>query len=154
VDPWFIVSQVPDEAKLIHAARLVNDGKPRWVVEKVKNEIESLRNSGLGDKTITLACLGISFKPDLDDLRESPSLKIVEILAGLKGIALNIVEPNIDKLPKQLATRENVMLTDFDSAIVDASFVIALVAHSEFRSENNKKILQNSKVIEFSSFSK
>lgn len=78
VDPWFIVSATPDEAKLIRTAREVNDSKPEWVIEKVKLAIASylMAHGDLSVKDVTIACYGLAFKPDIDDLRESPAMRI------------------------------------------------------------------------------
>ena len=85
VDPWFIVDTTPQEARLIRTAREVNDHKPEWVVEKVKAAIVDVLSThpekGMAD--VTVACLGLAFKPDIDDLRESPAVKITQQIAHL-----------------------------------------------------------------------
>lgn len=125
VDPWFIVEQTPDLARLIHTARLVNDGKPRWVIERVKDAVKGLRNP-------KVACLGLSFKPDIDDLRESPSLEIAAHLAHEIDGLIYAVEPHVDTLPPALAKYRNVEFMQAEEAIADADIVLLLVNHKMF----------------------
>lgn len=125
VDPWFIVEQTPDLAKLIHTARLVNDGKPRWVVEQVKAAASKLRNP-------KVACLGLSFKPDIDDLRESPALEIAAHLAHEIDGLIYAVEPHVDALPSALSKYRNVEFMQTEAAIADADIVLLLVNHKTF----------------------
>ncbi len=83
VDPWFIVDSAPDEARIIRTAREVNDGKPVWVLDQIKMAIESTQTVSPGKRRqdVKVACLGLAFKPDIDDLRESPAVGIAERLA-------------------------------------------------------------------------
>ena len=132
VDPWFIVSRTPNEAQLIHTARKVNDAKPEWVVDKVKIAIADFlqANQTMTAKDITIACYGLAFKADIDDLRESPALKIAKNIAIMhSGITLGI-EPNIRALPNDINTIE---LTSFESAKQRADISIMLVDHKEFK---------------------
>ncbi|TOQ03088.1 UDP-N-acetyl-D-mannosamine dehydrogenase, partial [Vibrio parahaemolyticus] len=119
VDPWFIVSNTPAEAQLIHTARKVNDGKPGWVIEKVKLAIgEFLQENP--DKTareVTVACYGLAFKPNIDDLRESPALEITKEIKNLHAGRVLAVEPNIHELPQSLASLE---LVTFEHAKAEA----------------------------------
>ena len=124
VDPWFIVNQNPDEAKLIHQARKTNDFKPDWVIQKIEDAVKGIENP-------TIACLGLAFKPDIDDLRESPALQITEKLAA-KGYNILAVEPNVEALPKSLIDLENVTLVSLEEAIEKAHAVGVLVKHKEF----------------------
>lgn len=127
VDPWFIVSSAPEESKLIRQAREVNDSKPAVVVRKAEEKLEGFENP-------VLATFGISFKPDIDDLRESPALHIVEELAKRNPeIDIRVVEPNISKLPEKLGTSVNVKLVEIDEALKDADVVLLLVDHREFK---------------------
>lgn len=128
VDPWFIVSKTPDEARLIRAAREVNDYKPQWVIEQVR---EAIANAGTPPDKISIACFGLAFKPDIDDLRESPALAIVKELAGLHDGPVWAVEPNIDHLPPALA--DKVRLVSCDEAMEQADIKLMLVDHKEFR---------------------
>lgn len=133
VDPWFIVSETPEEARLIRTAREVNDGKPQWVVDKV-NEAVGKFLSANPDKTakdVTLACFGLAFKPDIDDLRESPALQIAEdILAHHPGTVL-LVEPNIEEPPKgKLA---GAIMVDQKIALDTSDVIVLLVDHKPFK---------------------
>lgn len=147
VDPWFIVDKTPDQAKLIRTARDVNDHKPQWVVEKVKSTITDVLAAN-PNKTIAdvkVACLGLSFKPDIDDLRESPAVEITKKIAKL-GCQILAVEPNIDSLP-QMLYQPNVLLTLTDKAISIADLVCVLVKHRPFI-EAVDSIRRNSLVID------
>ncbi len=132
VDPWFIVDKTPDEAKLIRTARVVNDHKPQWVVEKVKAAITDVLavkpNKKIAD--IKVACLGLSFKPDIDDLRESPAVEITKNIAKL-GCQVLAVEPNIDLLPEVL-NQANTKLLKLEDAIQEADVACILVKHRYF----------------------
>ncbi len=124
VDPWFIVDSAPEEARLIRAAREINDGKPDWVVEKVRGKAASLRNP-------TIACFGLAFKANVDDLRESPAVEITEKLAKSQAGRILAVEPHISGLPPCLRDT-NVELTDFDEAMDRADIALLLVDHDAF----------------------
>jgi UDP-N-acetyl-D-mannosaminuronic acid dehydrogenase len=101
VDPWFIVAAAPEQSKLVKMARDVNDGKPEYVIQKVLERAERFKQP-------VIAALGIAFKPDIDDLRESPSLNIVDKLAGqIEGAEIKVVEPNVEELPERLAKHAN-----------------------------------------------
>src|SRR5690554_6754778 len=126
VDPWFIVDSAPDEAKLIHTARQVNDYKPEWVVEKI---IESARKNN----TQEIVCMGLAFKPDIDDLRESPALEVVTALAE-QGFQIKIVEPNISDLPTVLTRFNCTLLNLEDIDKLNSAIQVLLVAHSQFKS--------------------
>ncbi|MBL1406462.1 MAG: UDP-N-acetyl-D-mannosamine dehydrogenase, partial [Rhizobiales bacterium] len=101
VDPWFIISRTPDKAKLIKAAREVNDYKPDWVIEKIEAAIGKhlMENPKKSAKDVTLVCYGLAFKPNIDDLRESPALEITKKLAQKHAGKVLAIEPNISKLP-------------------------------------------------------
>lgn len=131
VDPWFIVSSAPSEAKLISTARKVNNFKPKWVVEKVKIAIADFLQSNpqMSVKDVVIACYGLSFKPDIDDLRESPSMSIVQEIAEFHKGQVLAVEPNIGELPASL----NIELVSFDLAGTQADIAVLLVDHQEFR---------------------
>lgn len=133
VDPWFIVSKTPDQARLIRTARTVNDDKPQWVLEKVRRAVAAflVANPQRKREDVKLACLGLSFKPDIDDLRESPALHIVEELAGTFEGKLLLVEPNIEELPERLRDH---MKVELEFALENADVLVLLVAHREFRS--------------------
>lgn len=134
VDPWFIVSKTPDEARLIRTAREVNESKPDWVIAKVNAKIiEFLAdNPSKTVKDVTVACYGLAFKPDIDDLRESPALDITKKLA-MQGINILAIEPNIDKLPENMTN--NVRLINLDQRD-SADIHLILVDHKEFKTDN------------------
>lgn len=126
VDPWFIIAAAPKLTKVIRAARDVNDGKPDVVLAKIKTAAKRLREP-------VIACLGLSYKPDIDDLRESPALHIVEHLAREKGGKLLVVEPNVKSLPQSLKGFSDVALTELRDAIYEADIIVALVGHRQFK---------------------
>jgi UDP-N-acetyl-D-mannosaminuronic acid dehydrogenase len=132
VDPWFIVNRSPQSAKLIRLAREVNDGKPDWVLEKVKRATHGVVAAGRKDSMseVVVACLGLSFKADIDDFRESPAMQIAVELNSKHSGPLLVVEPNLSALPKQLAGGA---LVDLKDAIKSADVLVLLVDHSEFK---------------------
>lgn len=132
VDPWFIVSKTPVEAQMIHTARKVNDSKPGWVVGKTKMAIADClqENSEKTAKDITIACYGLAFKPDIDDLRESPAMQIVKEIASFHTGNVIAVEPNIHQAPRAL---ESVELRSFEVAVKEADIHLLLVDHKEFK---------------------
>ncbi|HCT73824.1 MULTISPECIES: UDP-N-acetyl-D-mannosamine dehydrogenase [Psychrobacter] len=127
VDPWFIVNQNPDGAKIIRAAREINDSKPDWVINKINAEIDKLKEQGIEKPTVAL--LGLAFKPNIDDLRESPAVKIAQKMLESSSANILLVEPNIDKLPKGLASGS---LSSLKEAIGAVDVIAILVAHDEF----------------------
>lgn len=128
VDPWFIVSTAPESSRLIRTAREVNDGKPEWVLDKVSEAVRQIDAS-------TIAILGLAFKANIDDLRESPALGIAEKIASrYPRTTVLTVEPNITELPATLVDFDNVTLSDLDSALSAAGVVVLLVDHREFTS--------------------
>ena len=129
VDPWFIVSKTPEEARVVRTAREVNDHKPVWVVRKVNEQVEKLRIEGRDPTSLKIAMLGLAFKPDIDDLRESPALHIArDIRASISG-EIMAVEPNIEVLPDGL---DGVRLVSLEDALNEADLAVVLVAHSPF----------------------
>jgi UDP-N-acetyl-D-mannosaminuronic acid dehydrogenase len=126
VDPWFIIASAPEDAKLIRVAREVNDAKPRMVLNKVKAAASRLRHP-------VIACLGLSYKADIDDLRESPALEIVELLAKERVGKLLIVEPNIRRLPESLIRMPDVGHVDLERALTAADIIVLLVDHRQFQ---------------------
>lgn len=133
VDPWFIVASAPDEAKLIATARQVNDHKPEWVIEKVNKAILAFlqNNPDKTVKDVTIACLGLAFKPDIDDLRESPALEIAHHIAISHKGKVVAVEPNINHIPDSLS--EHIALNTLDQATDCADIVLLLVDHTPFK---------------------
>ncbi|MFQ1044808.1 UDP-N-acetyl-D-mannosamine dehydrogenase [Acinetobacter sp. NIOH-H-8] len=136
VDPWFIVSKTPEQARLIRTAREVNDAKPEWVIDQVKIKIAEFlqANPEKTIKDVTVACYGLAFKPDIDDLRESPALEITKKLAQI-GLNIFAIEPNIQVLPVKLPL--NVKLIEFE-ARDEADIHLILVDHKQF-----KKLFKN-----------
>ncbi|WP_233880440.1 UDP-N-acetyl-D-mannosamine dehydrogenase [Paraburkholderia flagellata] len=132
VDPWFIVDSTPEDAKLIRLAREVNDAKPDWVIRKVEQAVDELTGCGLNARDIRIACLGITFKADIDDLRESPALQITQILAERHAGQLRVVEPNLQTLPDSLRNMQVTLMT-LNEAILDAHILVLLVDHTDFR---------------------
>lgn len=134
VDPWFIVSSDPENSKLIGTARRINDDKPEWVIDKV---IEAIGKSE-GKK---LAILGLAFKPDIDDLRESPALEIAKrISTQFEDTQIDVVEPNIQSLPDSLSGFDNVELKPLEQAVESADVVLLLVDHRQFKEFDAEKL--------------
>ena len=136
VDPWFLVSSDQKNTKLIKQAREVNDSKPNWVVEKI---CKAAKDSGKTDPQI--ACLGLTFKPDIDDLRESPASIVANTLIA-KDFRVLCVEPNIKSHP-------DFIITSLDNVLKNADIIAILVGHKEFRTTINKKSLIDVKAIDF-----
>jgi UDP-N-acetyl-D-mannosaminuronic acid dehydrogenase len=148
VDPWFIVASAPEEAKLIRMAREGNDAKPKWVVQKGKDAIMQVlaQQPEKSMSDIKVACLGLSFKPDIDDLRESPAMLIAQGFADL-GCQILAVEPNIDALPSSLSV-PNVSLVPLQTALEQADVVCALVKHTTFLGLKSNNPLEGSLFID------
>ncbi|MCG8453881.1 MAG: UDP-N-acetyl-D-mannosamine dehydrogenase [Spirochaetales bacterium] len=123
VDPWFLVSQSPQNARLIRAAREVNDGKPDWVVKKVQEKAVDWREEH--GHSARIACMGLSFKPDIDDLRESPALRIAQELTKT-GLDVVCCEPHVENI-------EGLNLVPCDEIYDRADIFVYLVAHSVFK---------------------
>ncbi len=140
VDPWFIVNQNPDEAKIIRAAREINDSKPDWVINKINAEIDKLKEQGIEKATVAL--LGLAFKPNIDDLRESPAVKIAQKMLDADNATILLVEPNIQTLPENLVAGKLVTLSE---AANNADVVVVLVAHNEF---TDKVLINGSKIVD------
>ncbi len=125
VDPWFLVHSVPQLTPLLQAARQVNDAKPLWVINRVLAACDGLAHP-------KIACLGLAYKADVADLRESPAVTIVRRLSELVRGQVVVVEPNIVTLPEEL-NNERIKLVDLDDALPVADVVVLLADHREFR---------------------
>jgi UDP-N-acetyl-D-mannosaminuronic acid dehydrogenase len=145
VDPWFIVDAAPEQARLIRTAREVNDRKPHHVLAQLKQHAERF-------KAPVVACFGLAFKADVDDMRESPAVEIVaQIASGNLGRVL-VVEPHAKTLPKGLSNlEERVALVSSADALAAADIVVLLVNHSEF-SKVDREILQSKVVVDTRGF--
>lgn len=139
VDPWFIVSKTPADARLIRTAREVNDHKPHFVLEKVKEAAATLANP-------KIACLGLAFKADIDDLRESPAVEIVKAIEAMRVGPLYVVEPHVSELPDSLRS-SSVTFTSAKDAVDQADIVVVLVNHRDFESLD-PDALEGKKVID------
>ena len=126
VDPWFVVASAPEEARLIRTAREVNDHKPEWVVNKIRDKSDRFKRP-------TIACLGLAFKADIDDLRQSPALQIVRRIREEDLGNIMVCEPNLDK-------HDDFELTSLEDALHVADIVVLLVNHREFRSLSQNQL--------------
>nr|WP_234542730.1 UDP-N-acetyl-D-mannosamine dehydrogenase [Streptomyces shenzhenensis] len=126
VDPWFIVSAAPRQARLVRLAREVNDERPDYVLGEIVRTAERFKDP-------VIACLGLAFKANIDDLRESPALHIATRLAERQVGRLLVAEPHIGELPESLARTDTVELVDVTKAVRDADIVVLLVDHEAFR---------------------
>lgn len=141
VDPWFIVSQNPKQSRLIHTARLVNDGKPVWVIDQVKAAVaDCLTETGKRANEIKIACFGLAFKPNIDDLRESPAMNITKQVADWHSGTTFAVEPNIHELPTKLKGITELVSTE--QALKDADIILMLVDHQQFKAIPGSKVTQ------------
>ena len=123
IDPWFIVHAGGDDAKIIRTAREVNTYKTEWVIEKIKNAALKFENEN--GRKAKVACMGLAFKPDIDDLRESPALYITKRLIA-DGLDVLVAEPNIE-------SHSEFEIVEYKKALEEADIVIFLVAHREFK---------------------
>lgn len=147
VDPWFIVSKTPEQARLIRMAREVNDSKPAWVIEKIRVVIEEFLQENLHKtaKDIVIACFGLTFKADIDDLRESPALEIAKQITISHPGYVFIVEPNINQLPSCLSAKAE--LKSVEDALCEADIILILVEHKSFK-ELNKQFRKGCKIVD------
>lgn len=129
VDPWFIVSKTPELTPLMQTARKVNDGKPQWVIQQVKHKVKSFLADHPDKQAsdITVACFGLAFKPDVDDLRQSPALEITRELSADNDFKVIAVEPNVDSVDADFD------LVNLDNALTQADVLVLLVDHKAFK---------------------
>jgi UDP-N-acetyl-D-mannosaminuronic acid dehydrogenase len=126
VDPWFIVAGAPDRARLIRTAREVNDAKPEYVLEQVRRMMD-------GNPATVAACLGLSYKPDVDDFRESPSMDIARALSARYPGRVRCADPFSDALPAGFAADAGLDIRPHHEALAEADIVLLLVGHTAFR---------------------
>jgi UDP-N-acetyl-D-mannosaminuronic acid dehydrogenase len=145
VDPWFIVDSAPEQARLIRLAREVNDHKPEWVLAKVEQAIAKIHSEqpSRSRQDLKVACLGVAFKPNIDDLRESPALQIARAICRL-GSQVLVVEPNVKSLPESLDA-QNIKQVSLQVALSQADVVCVLVQHQLF--EDNAEAIAAAKVL-------
>lgn len=124
VDPWFIVDSAPEAAKIIRTAREINDSKPQWVADQIGILAE-------GTEKPIIACMGLAYKPDVDDLRTSPSVEVVRLLSEGNVGELLVCEPFVENLPESLV-KMGLFNASADDAISRSNIVVFLTAHSEF----------------------
>lgn len=133
VDPWFIVSQTPQQARLIKTARQVNEAKPEWVLDKIKLAVADCANqTDRKPSELTIACFGLAFKADVGDLRQSPALSIARNLAEWHKGKLLLVEPNSEQIPEHFSCQT--ALVNSETALQQADILVMLVEHSPFKS--------------------
>lgn len=130
IDPWFIVNQAPESTLLLQAARAVNDSKSQWVLQKIHESVATYQAAHAVAPSI--ACLGVTFKANVDDTRESPALEIVTNLAEKYPHKVLVVEPNLKLLPTTLQNKR-VNHISLDQAAEQADLLVLLVDHKEFK---------------------
>ncbi|KAF6661755.1 UDP-N-acetyl-D-mannosamine dehydrogenase [Pantoea sp. EKM101V] len=141
VDPWFIVAQNPELARLIRTAREVNDAKPQWVLDQVKTALaECLTQTGKRASDITIACFGLAFKPNIDDLRESPAVGVAQKIAEWHRGTTWVVEPHIAQIADALAGKAE--LVSGEQALAQADILVMLVDHRAFRAIDAAQVQQ------------
>lgn len=134
VDPWFVIEAAPQEARLMRMAREINDRKPLHVAEQIVATARRFREP-------RIACLGLTFKADVEDVRESPAVDIVgNIATALPDVAIDVVEPHVHVLPGKLATFANITLRPADEALEHADIVVLLVDHDAFRTVKKSRL--------------
>ena len=133
VDPWFIVDSAPDDTDLIRAARKVNDAKPHHLAGRIVEHARDLKDP-------VIACLGLAYKADIDDLRESPAITVVKELAGADVGEILAVEPHVDALPPALDNLDNVTKASLEEALEKADVVVLLTDHRAFKDVPRKRL--------------
>lgn len=134
VDPWFIVSAAPELARLIRTAREVNDRRPHDVAEQVVAKAERFRSP-------TVACLGLTFKANVDDARESPAIEVVSLIAkALPEVDILVADPYVHTMPELLKRYDNLRLESAHQAVERADIVVLLVEHETFRALRHTRL--------------
>jgi UDP-N-acetyl-D-mannosaminuronic acid dehydrogenase len=134
VDPWFIVSTAPEESRIIRAAREINDSKPHWVAHQIIQHAGRFKHPVVG-------CFGATYKPDVEDLRESPSLEVIKLVAAESDIRVVVCDPMIKGLPEELACINRVSFASIDETCNQADIAALLVGHRQFRKVNSNRFL-------------
>jgi UDP-N-acetyl-D-mannosaminuronic acid dehydrogenase len=134
VDPWFIVSTAPEESRIIRAAREINDSKPHWVADQIIQHAGRFKHPVVG-------CFGATYKPDVEDLRESPSLEVIKLVAAASDIRVVVCDPMIKGLPEELAGINRVSFASIDETCNQADIAALLVGHRQFRKMNSNRFL-------------
>ena len=145
IDPWFIVASAPEETRLIRTAREVNDAKPGIVVQRIRKLADAMKADGVPRPGV--ACLGLTFKADIDDIRESPALAISEQIASWGDCDVFVAEPHLQRLPNQLSGKNHVTLTHAADAIARSEIVALLVNHRQFQ-QIDRASLEDKKIID------
>lgn len=130
VDPWFIAAGAPERTPLIQTARRVNDDRPKAIAKQIA-ELQNVKDGA------TIACLGLSYKADIDDLRESPSIHVIVELRKLVANKILVVEPHVHALPSQLSGLSDIALAPFDAALLEAGALVLLTDHKAFALRND-----------------
>ncbi len=139
VDPWFIVAAAPELARLIRTAREVNDHKPHHVADQVIAKAQRFRSP-------SIACLGLTFKANVDDIRESPAIDVVSLIAnGLPDAEIMVADPYVEELPPKLVSNANLQLLGASEAADRADIIVLLVEHEAFKALRHAR--HNGKVI-------
>lgn len=125
IDPWFLWSSAPHLAPLIAVARQTNDNKTNYVVKQILEKVSQISNP-------IIACFGLTYKADVDDVRESPSIRIIQQLAENENVRILAIDPYIKELPNQLQKLPHVDLVRADTALHEANIIVGLVGHREF----------------------
>ena len=150
IDPWFLINSSNQNATLMKSARKVNSYKPIWVLEKINRRLRDIyENRDTSEKlgSVTLTVLGLTYKPDVDDIRESPAIEICKALLSQGNVYLSVIEPNLQRLPEDLIDLGCVKSEL--SSVTDSDLVVQLVAHKEFN--DIKNIVVNNRFINFCS---
>ena len=132
IDPWFLIESDPERAMLIRKAREVNTQKSQWILEKIEQKITSVCEAKHPEIPLKIACFGLTYKADIDDLRESPALFIVETLSKKYSGSISVVDPWVKCLPKSLSISK-VALMKMEEALAWADMAVFLVAHQKFK---------------------
>lgn len=139
VDPWFIVARDPSNSNLIRTAREVNNSKTVWVIDQIKVALDKVERQE--KRKPKLACFGVAFKPDIDDLRESPAMQVTLSLQE-QGYYVSVVEPNIN-------SHEMLHLISLEQALIEADVIAILVKHKEFIRASKNREFNNATVLDF-----